>query len=294
MWIYRRVANEIHSKSSGYAQEALSNKDNNYNKNRWKRLLKFILHFELILIIFSIIGLFIGSADIPVSLNEFIGNMFLYGLSYNGAWWFVVTYILLIIIYPYLRKINDRINPVIMLCVSFTLYFIGYIFEFQIMISTNNAVLNWIFTQVLLLARTQLPFVVGMIVCKHGVVEKLKNMLNNIRYKNLILAFIVLIMFVFHCVVQSLIVAPFTGIVTIMCFHLWDKPAWIESGFSFLGYHSTNIWLTHMFFYLTLFKDMVFKVKYPLFILIYMMVVCIIVSIIINYIEGFIRKSLKK
>ena len=272
----------------------MSNKDNNYNKNRWKRLLKFILHFELILIIFSIIGLFIGSADIPVSLNEFIGNMFLYGLSYNGAWWFVVTYILLIIIYPYLRKINDRINPVMMLCVSFALYFIGYIFEFQIMISTNNAVLNWIFTQVLLLARTQLPFVVGMIVCKHSVVEKLKNMLNDIRYKNLTLAFIVLVMFVFHCVVQSLIVAPFTGIVTIMCFHLWDKPACIERVFSFLGYHSTNIWLTHMFFYLILFRGMVFKAKYPLFILVYMMTICIIVSIIINYIEGFIRKLVKK
>lgn len=108
---------------SGYAQEILANKENNYNKNRWKRLFKFILHFELILIIFSIVGLIVGSTDIPVSLNIFIGNMLLYGLSYNGAWWFVTTYILLIVVYPYIRRIENKMNPFIMICLSCVIYF---------------------------------------------------------------------------------------------------------------------------------------------------------------------------
>ena len=155
-------------------------------------------------------------------------------------------------------------------------------------------IFNWIFTQILLLARTQLPFIVGMVVCKYSVVEKLKNKIINIKCKNFILVFIVLTMFIFHCIEQSLIVVPITGIVTIMCFHLWDKPTWIENIFSFLGKHSTNIWLTHMFFYLILFRGMVFKAKYPLLILAYMLTICILISIIINYIEGFIRRIFVK
>ena len=31
-----------------------------------------------------------------------------------------------------------------------------------------------------------------------------------------------------------------------------------------MGEHSTNIWLTHMFFYTVLFDEFVFVVKYPL------------------------------
>lgn len=64
--------------------------------------------------------------------------------------------------------------------------------------------------------------------------------------------------------------------------------------FLFLGKHSTNIWLTHMFFYSCLFKGLVIIVRYPLFILLFMFLLCIMTSYVIMGIEGVIYKLCNK
>ena len=91
----------------------------------------------------------------------------------------------------------------------------------------------------------------------------------------------------------QLIVAPITGIIVLMCFHLWDKPEWMEKSFLLLGKHSTNIWLIHMFFYLVLFKNFIFRLKEPALIFVGMFVLCIVISILINQIEKLIADGVK-
>lgn len=106
--------------------------------------------------------------------------------------------------------------------------------------------------------------------------------------KNLCLLVCVAVTFIFHCFVQSLIVAPITGTIVLMCFHLLDKPEWMEKLFLLLGKHSTNIWLIHMFFYLVLFKNLIFRLKEPVFIFVGMIILCMGVSVLINQIEKVI------
>ena len=43
---------------------------------------------------------------------------------------------------------------------------------------------------------------------------------------------------------------PFYGLAVFVLFNLWEKGKIAEKIWLFLGKHSTNIWLTHMFFYL--------------------------------------------
>lgn len=50
-----------------------------------KRLPKFIMHFWMIVILFSVIGIWYHSPDIPKTISDFMGNMLLYKMSYNGA-----------------------------------------------------------------------------------------------------------------------------------------------------------------------------------------------------------------
>ena len=82
---------------SGYAQMILYEKwGKNYFKESGKRIKKFIFHFWLIVIVFSLMGIFTKNSMIPGSFMNFMGNMLLVQTSYNGAWWFVLTYIFLI------------------------------------------------------------------------------------------------------------------------------------------------------------------------------------------------------
>ena len=71
-------------------------------------------------------------------------------------------------------------------------------------------------------------------------------------------------------------------------FNLIKKPEIVKKIFLFLGKHSTNIWLTHMFFYLYLFKGLVIKAQYPILMLIFMLFLCIMMSYIIMGIEYII------
>ena len=131
---------------------------------------------------------------------------------------------------------------------------------------------------------------------KHKLFSKIKNFLYA-QLKNwqiaLISFFIVFIMIIGHGIFQSLIVAPFTGTVTIVLFNVVNKGKYINAVFNFFGNHSTNIWLTHMFFYSVLFKDFVFVAKYPILIFLLMMVMTLCCSYIINLIHKPIIKLIK-
>lgn len=49
----------------------------------------------------------------------------------------------------------------------------------------------------------------------------------------------------------------------------------------FLGKHSTNIWLTHMFFYLYIFIGAIQRLQYPVLMFGGMIAVCVAVSVVI-------------
>ena len=80
------------------------------------------------------------------------------------------------------------------------------------------------------------------------------------------------------------------AILSFLLFNLWEKGKIAGKVWSFLGMHSTNIWLTHMFFYATLFVGLVQKVKYPLLMLGFLLVL----SIAASYVELFIEKLVNK
>lgn len=121
---------------SGYAQYLLREKEGkSFCKSIIKRLAKFYLGYLVVLILFTLIGLMSGSETIPVSFEKFIGNLFLAGMSYNGAWWFVLTYIFLVLLSPLLTGISKKTNPFLLISVSGAVYLAAYIFRFVHVIS---------------------------------------------------------------------------------------------------------------------------------------------------------------
>ena len=187
----------------------------------------------------------------------------------------------------------------VLVMISGVVYFAGYLFRFVVVLDTGVAVLNWIWFQTILFGTSQFGYILGMVFRKEHCITALRTRLSetdgeHVVGKKCVVYGVPLVLFLLHCVEPSLIIAPITGLGTILCFWLWKKPRWAERFFLFFGKHSTNIWLVHMFFYAVLFDGFVFVAKYPLPIFILMIVVCLSCSAPINILWSKLRKCLSR
>lgn len=152
-----------------------------------------------------------------------------------------------------------------------------------------NTIMGIVATQfVNLVGDVLFSYVCGMIIAKYNVVSFIKN--RNI--KNIWLLLALFIISVAVCIVEKGILMPFYAIIVFIVFNTINKNKSFIKVFDFLGTHSTNIWLVHMFFYLTLFAGLVQNLKFPILIFTGMMAICIAVSYVINLIYKPIIKLL--
>ena len=93
-----------------------------------------------------------------------------------------------------------------------------------------------------------------------------------------------------HAIEESLILAPIFAMVTVGCaaVGLDTLNGKISRFFVFMGEHSLNIWLIHMFFYAYIFNNLVYRMVYPPLIYIFMFAICVGMSYIIKSITGLL------
>lgn len=142
-----------------------------------------------------------------------------------------------------------------------------------------------------------MSFIIGIVFAHRKIYSKLYSS-NKIEYKNILGILIITSMIIAHGIVQTLFVAVFTGIVFICVFNLVDEPKWLNNLLSYLGNHSINMWLIHMFFYMIYFKKLVYGAMYSFLIFPWLVILCIASSYVVNFIyEPIIKlvdKKLKK
>ena len=182
-------------------------------------------------------------------------------------------------------------KPGILLALSLLLYAVAAYFRSYA--DVKNPTIVWLAT----FGVTLFEYLLGSIAYKARFFTKLSKIddklnaskpLTVLKYAAFLLLYVVMLLF--HSLVfGSIAIAPFTGAVIIVLFHFTKKPAVIERFFLFIGKHSTNIWLTHMFFYAVLFKDFIFIAKYPVLIFAFMLVVTVALSVVLNRILSLKR-----
>lgn len=250
-----------------------------------KRILKLLINYWIVLILFVTIAIFAGIEGYPGSLLKFLLNFFVLSSSYNGAWWFLQTYIILVFLAPLLVNLTIRYNSIIILFISGIIYLVSYVQRFRPIVDFGgNTVLNMLVNTIVLVGTSQLSFLVGTIFAKERVYSKLYKKFHGIAHKNALCLLAIFIMVIAHSVYESLIVAPLTAILFICFFSLMDKNILITKVLQYFGNHSTNIWLTHMFFYLIIFPEVTFAPRYPAIIFSWLLMLCLISSHVINYI----------
>jgi hypothetical protein len=287
----------IYCFASGYGLfVSFNNQKGSFQKKNFLRILKLLINYWIILVLFVILGFFVGKSEIyPGSIAKFVLNFFVISSSYNGAWWFLQTYIILVILSPFFFKFVSKHNSFFIVTVSAIIYFLTYIQRIkQVFNFVDYPVIGIIVNAIVLLGTSQLPYIVGAIFLKEKIYSKLHNAFSHFSFKNLLCTLGILVLLLFHSFFESMIIAPITGISFICFFNLMSKKEAIRKLFNFFGDHSTNIWLTHMFFYMTIFPNVIFVPKYPILIFAWLLILCLFSSYIINFIYQPIFRIIDK
>lgn len=273
---------------SGYAAYLMKEKN---KKSKYGRLLKLMIQYWIVLILTCILGIAFQHEYIPGSIVTFINNTFLFRISYVGAWWFMQTYVLLMLCSNWLIKIVDRNRWYIIAFSSIVIYFIAYYFRMIHVISFNNALLDSIFNAMVLFGTSVFPFIVGILFRKYKVISFVRKRFN--QFSGIIGVFIIIACCIGHIIVKSMIVAPFIGILFIVGYSLLNIHGIMKRVLLFFGNHSTNIWLTHMQFYSIFFSSVVFCTDTVVGCFVILMLMCIAGSYLIHIISKSVNYFFK-
>lgn len=265
-----------------------------YSKGNLIRIKKLYINYWIILLLFAVfLGLFLNKEGYPGSFSTFILNFTALSSSYNGAWWFLFTYILLAASSAFLFPIVQHRSQLVVLLICFLFYLPAFYFRIYKPDLFHSSVINWIQDQVCRYGTSLLPFVVGAVSLKQKWNSKITHFFAGIKYSNLISILGILFLVIIHGIVPNFIIAPFLAIPFIFLFVQMKLSDPFNKLFDFMAVHATNMWLIHMFFYMIYFKDFIYSPKYVLPIFLLLVLCCVLSSLVVNKINQLVLKTIK-
>lgn len=290
---YGEICVTVYCLCIGYAQYMLY-KD---GKATWiltsRRVFRILVNYWIILVIFCFAGLlYTAQTNIPGSLSEFIKNVFLFH-RYNTAWWFLNSYILFLLIPPRIKffiteKMSVR-NGIILSLIASVLFYLIKKAGVWAAVPSEYTILTFVTKEIQNLLSILPPIWIGSFFYKGNIMQRVYNSyygrFSNKKTAKSMLAIIWIIQLIIMNLLHKSVLNIIFGTLAFVQFNIWNKGEITKKVFMFLGKHSTNIWLSHVFFYMTLFTGLVQSAKYPLFILIFTLVLSIATSYLVIGIE---------
>lgn len=243
--------------------------------HRWSRLIKLMIHYWIILTLFLIIGHFINPAYYPGDITCLIYNFTAYFTSYNGEMWFLLPYMILSAISPWLFKLMQRFRCrtviaftlFIYLCTSYCISRFGPIFLYS----------NYWAYNPLLVFHLMFNFSLGAMAARSNFFENFKAYAHSLKINVSVAAtLLILILVGISCVFKYNF---FYAFMFISLFQLIKLGGGIHV-LSLLGKQSMNMWMIHSWFCYYLFRGFIYSFSYPILIF--------TVLIIISYVSGII------
>lgn len=234
-----------------------------------KQILKFFIRYWIVLIIFVLIGFKLGT--LKYEPEEFIKNFIGKSCSYNAEWWYVLYYVKMLIMYPFVKLIINKLDLIkkskwIMFMVALLLAIINTIFKG-----------NYTY---------YLCFLLGMLIYENRLYDKVNIKLCNNQLCSIIISVGCI---VFSIIIRTLLLFDIDAFLVIFyvfgCLQVLKtmrNSKVIRSMLQFLGRYSIYIWLMHTFFLYYYFQSQFMQLKYAILIYICVLCTCLIISIILN------------
>ena len=259
-----------------------------YKRDYLNRLKKLYINYWIILLVFVvIIGKFLLHKDDFVGpWSQVLANATGLVNTYNGAWWFLLIYILLVLTSPFTFRLVQKVNPLLLLGGTVIFYLFAFYFRVYRPHIFQQPVVHWLYTQLVLYGCAFLPFIVGAMALHYKWNTWLSLHYGKYLQKPLIALAGISLMVLIRALIPNYIITPFVGIPFIFFFVQGRWPNWIYRFCDWLSPHSTNIWLLHMFYYALYFKDFIYGFKYPPVIFAVLLLCSVASSYVINAIIG--------
>lgn len=206
----------------------------------------------------------------PFNFKGFILNFLGLNTTYNAEWWFLTTYVLLLFMFPILKKWIDRkhsslIKDLIYIALFnefVNFFYYRVIYNFQSIY--NSVIFNKLYDSLFYLA----PFFVGCLFAKYDLLSYFKKKISNKTGPILlsILAFLVSFYLRYkYGNIHDFVYAPIT-IITFIGLLSLKKLSFLNSILEEIGKYSTYIWLTHTFYCYLWCQEFIFFPKYSILI----------------------------
>lgn len=208
-----------------------------------------------------------GSSFYLKAIADFLGVGYIFfGIQnmYNITCWYVAEILVIYIMFPLLMKITSY-----KILKSSLLLYVLYLLSRKIPNFINFYLLC---------------FIVGMLLSKYGVLSRLACNIHKAKLKFSILVLLVLsvgLRLLVGLKADLLLTFAIMGVALII---QRDAKKFAKL-FKLLGIHSANIFMTHTFFYYYFFSEYIHYPRYPVFVLVFLLINCLVYSIFLEWLK---------
>lgn len=246
----------------------------NGDSNRWGRILKIYIHWWLILGVFVLLSQFFSGEPFNVDGLVLIENALGILYSYNAEMWFLLPYVILSALSPFIFKIMNKCKPVFVVLITLLIHLAT-----SFTISRYGAQYLYSHTLIyhlLLPFHLLFSFSLGAMAARTNFFDKFKVKFKN---KRLITVISLLTLIGINLIFKYNF---FYAFFFILFFNQLTLSSTITKILKKLGEHSMNIWMLHTWFCYYLFKDFIYSFSYPILIFLVLLSLSYICSIFIN------------
>lgn len=267
---------------SGYGMYYTLEKNNEIVINVKNRISKLFINYWAVFIIFIPIGFIFFK--IPLNIVELVLNLLCIKSSYNGEWWFMTMYIVVVVFFVIMYKICSYLQEKKGMFYAL----IGVLFVFSLFVFRNNHI---IIKGICMIICYEGAYLQGYLIAKYNLYNRLMYKITRINisriFKCIISYFFIMvsIIIVNHLYIYDLLILFVFMILTpvfVFCImNVKGKGIFINI-FMVLGKHSTSIWLIHTFFCYYYFQKLIFIPKVSILIFFLLILLSLVVSIFID------------
>lgn len=262
-------------------------------KKRIQRILKLLIRFWIVMIITCCVGFAVGMREkFPGSALNFILNACLIKNSYVGAFWFVQTYTILVLLSGCIFKVVKKHSYRVVVPISLIIYMMAFGMEYVVIGRSDVEAVKLILNALMLFMRSQFSFVIGMYFAKENILDRSK-VLCKIRNNRMFVWGFLIVIIVARAIFTHMIFAPFSAVVFIILFGTYKWGRIGDKILLFFGRHSTNMWLTHMQFYMIFTPTLVFGSRNVFIIMLTLVALSLLASYIVDTVYNGVAKIMK-
>lgn len=273
-----------------YAYAQVNGDRKKYMRGRVKGLWSFLKNYWLILILFACVAIALGKG------TEWLGSPIIFlknatsiWYSYNGAWWFVSTYIFMVLLSPCVFSMVQK-HPKVIAVVAVIVYMVSYKVRF-------GGAQDLLLQHIVRLGMSYAELLLGVYFYQYQLMDWVQHHWDRLipRYLQLwILVLVTVAAIIVRRYIATLFIAPVSGMVFILVYLLLSRKYHpLQAVFGFFGSHSTNMWLVHMFLYLPMYGGLAYFAKYDVFVFISLVIMSLCVSYTVEFIQKVFTKSIK-